>query len=214
MKLYVYDHCPFCVKSRSIFGLKSQPFVLVVMMNDDAATPERMIGRKVAPILEDEGHFLPESMDIVKKIDGLDGGSVLTGDTNPMVADWIKQNTATLYALAMPRWASAPLPEFATPEARAYFTKNKEAIIGPFSNRLAESARLIDAVNLDLTSLAPLIESPSAINGELSTDDIHLFAHLRSLSIVSGVRYPQVVDDYRQIMSEKTGVQLHDAIAT
>lgn len=153
-------------------------------------------------------------MDIVKKIDGLGGASVLTGDTNPMVVDWIKQNTATLYALAMPRWASAPLPEFATHEARVYFKKNKEAIIGPFSDRLAESARLIDTVNLGLTSLAPLIKSPSAINGELSVDDIHLFAHLRSLSIVRGVQYPQTVDDYRQMMSEKAGVQLHDAIAT
>ena len=23
MKLYVYDHCPFCVRARMIFGLKS-----------------------------------------------------------------------------------------------------------------------------------------------------------------------------------------------
>ncbi|MDU4397175.1 MAG: glutaredoxin, partial [Haemophilus parainfluenzae] len=23
MKLYVYDHCPFCVRARMIFGLKN-----------------------------------------------------------------------------------------------------------------------------------------------------------------------------------------------
>ena len=25
MKLYVYDHCPFCVRARMIFGLKNLP---------------------------------------------------------------------------------------------------------------------------------------------------------------------------------------------
>jgi glutaredoxin 2 len=214
MKLYVYDHCPFCVKSRSIFGLKNQPFELVIMLNDDAATPERMIGKKMAPILEDEGHFLAESMDIVTRIDGRDGSSVLTGNTNPLVADWIKDGTKTVYALAMPRWASASLPEFATPEARAFFTKNKEAIIGPFPDRLAESGHLIEAVNLSLKNLEPMVRSPDAVNGELSTDDIHLFAHLRALSIVKNVIYPQVVDAYRRRMSVKMGVALHDEIAS
>lgn len=28
MKLYVYDHCPFCAKARMIFGLKSLPLEL------------------------------------------------------------------------------------------------------------------------------------------------------------------------------------------
>ena len=45
MKLYIYDHCPFCVKARMIFGLKNKPVELVVMLNDDeerdAETPDR-----------------------------------------------------------------------------------------------------------------------------------------------------------------------------
>ena len=31
MKLYVYDHCPFCVRARMIFGLKNLPVELVVI---------------------------------------------------------------------------------------------------------------------------------------------------------------------------------------
>ena len=27
MKLFIYDHCPFCVKARMIFGLKRQPIL-------------------------------------------------------------------------------------------------------------------------------------------------------------------------------------------
>ncbi|SUG28943.1 glutaredoxin [Salmonella enterica subsp. arizonae] len=39
MKLYIYDHCPFCVKARMIFGLKNIPVELNVLQNDDEATP-------------------------------------------------------------------------------------------------------------------------------------------------------------------------------
>lgn len=52
MKLYIYDHCPFCLKARMIFGLKNLPVELIVMSNDDEATPTRMIGQKMAPILQ------------------------------------------------------------------------------------------------------------------------------------------------------------------
>ncbi|WP_313200173.1 glutaredoxin 2 [Rhizobium sp.] len=214
MKLYVYDHCPFCVKARSIFGLKGVSFELVVMLNDDATTPERMVGRKVAPILEEEGQYLAESMDIVAKIDALDGQCILTGPTVRAVTDWLKESSSNLYALAMPRWASSELPEFATAEARAFFTQKKEAIIGPFSERLAESKPLIEAANANLARLDPLIQSADAVNRELSTDDIHLFAHLRALSIVQGVIYPHAVEAYRKRMSMKMDVPLHDNIAS
>jgi glutaredoxin 2 len=214
MKLYVYDHCPFCVKARSIFGLKRLPFELVVMLNDDAATPERMVGRKVAPIMENESHFLAESMDIVANIDAVHGQRTLTGPTNPVVTDWIRESSPNLYALAMPRWARAQLPEFATAEARAFFTQKKEAIIGPFSDRLAETEDLITTANLNLTRLDPLIQSADAVNGELSTDDIHLFAHLRALSIVRGITYPPAVEAYRKRMSKMMDVPLHDDIAS
>jgi glutaredoxin 2 len=48
VKLYIYDHCPFCVKARMIFGLKNIPVELNVLLNDDEATPTRMIGKNGA----------------------------------------------------------------------------------------------------------------------------------------------------------------------
>lgn len=51
MKLYIYEHCPFCVRARMIFGLKNVPVEQQVLLSDDFATPERMIGEKMAPIL-------------------------------------------------------------------------------------------------------------------------------------------------------------------
>ena len=63
MKLYVYDHCPFCVRARMIFGLKNLPVELVVLANDDEATPIGLVGKKVVPILvKEDGTAMPESL--------------------------------------------------------------------------------------------------------------------------------------------------------
>lgn len=214
MKLFVYDHCPFCVKARTIFGLKDIPFELVILLNDDVATPTSMIGKKMAPILEHDGHFIAESMDIVAHVDGLSGKSTFSGARNPLIDQWISDTSDSLFKLALPRWAAADLKEFSTPEARAFFRRNKEAMIGPFEAHMAASRDYIDTLNRHLPALETLIVSPDAVNGELSEDDIHLFAALRTMSIVAGIDYSPAVDAYRVRMSERTGIDLHDRIAT
>jgi glutaredoxin 2 len=213
MKLFVYDHCPFCVKARTIFGFKNIAFDLVILLNDDEATPTRMIGKKMAPILEHDGRYLAESMDIVGYIDGLSGERVLSGAVNPAVAQWNSDASGPLFSLALPRWAAADLEEFSTPAARAYFTRNKERMIGSFEEHMAASPDYIATLNRHLLALEPLIQSPDAVNGELSEDDVHLFANLRSMSIVRGIKYPPAVEAYRLRMAERSGVDLHDSIA-
>ncbi|MEQ5205309.1 glutaredoxin domain-containing protein, partial [Providencia rettgeri] len=43
MKLYIYDHCPFCVRARMIFGLKKVAVEEVILLDNDIETPTRMI---------------------------------------------------------------------------------------------------------------------------------------------------------------------------
>ena len=70
MKLYIYDHCPFCVRARMAAGLFGADVEEVVMANDDEATPIGMIGAKQVPILQKEdGSFMGESLDIVRYLD-------------------------------------------------------------------------------------------------------------------------------------------------
>jgi glutaredoxin 2 len=211
MKLYHYDHCPYCVKARMIFGLKGVAVTLHALLNDDEATPIRMIGVKQVPILErGDGSFMPESMDIVRYVDGLDGNPCLRGAPNPAIATWLAGVRDYIYKLAMPRWVEAPLEEFATPSARAYFTHKKEAMIGDFGEQRARSTEYIARANADMAALAPLITSPEAVNGTLSEDDIHLFAALRAFSIMRGITYPTAVEAYRQTMATRADVPLHD----
>lgn len=215
MRLYIYDHCPYCVKARMIFGLKNMRVELVTLLNDDEATPTRLVGKKVVPILQfEDGNAMPESMDIVRKIDAIDNKPVLTGTGgNTTLAKWFEQMSAVQNPLAMPRWVQAPMEEFNTELARRSFIKRKEPYIGSFAKHLANSDALKAEAEALLEKLAGMIHSPRAIHGELSEDDIHLFATLRVLSIVKGLRYPEKVERYRQYMSQISGVPLHDSIA-
>lgn len=209
MKLYIYDHCPFCLKARMIFGLKNIPIELKVLLNDDEVTPTKMIGKKMAPILQkDDSRYLPESMDIVHYVDKLDGEPLITGSTNAAISDWLRHVQTYVQQLTIPRIAKAPFDEFATPEARAYFTKKKEAMIGSFADLLAHSPGLIKKISDDLRKLDKLIVQPNAVNGELSEDDIHLFPLLRNLTLVAGIEWPSRVAAYRDNMAKQTQINL------
>lgn len=82
-RIYVYDHCPFCVRVRLAFGLKNIKHEIRFLANDDIPTPTSLIGKKAVPIFEippsstasDHGMerlVMPESLDIIKYVDSLD----------------------------------------------------------------------------------------------------------------------------------------------
>ncbi|MCI4238702.1 glutaredoxin 2 [Dickeya dianthicola] len=209
MKLFVYDHCPFCVKARMIFGLKRLPVELHVLSNDDEATPISMVGQKMVPILQkQDGSYMPESLDIVKYIDELDGKPVLTGPLNPAIDAWIRRVYEYASRLLIPRFSRAAFEEFATDAGRNYFIHKKEGQIGSFDTHFSQTAVLIGQLEGDLQALAPLIVSPQACNGTLSLDDINLFALLRSLTIVADVNVPAAVAAYCDTLSQNANVEL------
>ncbi len=214
MKLYIYEHCPFCVKARMIFGLKNLPVELIVMQNDDEQLPNKLVGQKMAPILQKEdGSAMPESMDIVHYVDNLDHQPLLQGSTNPAIQDWLRRVNGYINKLLIPRIAEAGFAEFATPEARRYFREKKQASLGDFAELRKHAPGLIKNISDDLRQLDKLIVKPNAVNGELSEDDLHLFPLLRSLTLVSGIEWPSRVADYRDNMAKQTQINLLSALA-
>ncbi|WP_039058054.1 glutaredoxin 2 [Enterobacter sp. Bisph1] len=214
MKLYIYEHCPFCVKARMIFGLKNIPVELNTLLSDDEATPTKMIGQKMVPILQkDDSRYLPESMDIVHYVDKLDGKPLLTGKRNPKLEEWLRKVNGYVNRLLLPRFAKSAFAEFSTPQARAAFVSKKEAAIGDFAGHLAHSTGLAKNISDDLRALDKLIVQPNAVNGELSEDDIQLFPLLRNLTIVSGITWPSRVADYRDNMAKQTQINLLSSMA-
>ncbi len=214
-KLYVYDHCPYCTRARMIFGYKNVDLDLRYLLNDDEDSHMEKIGQKMVPILQKhDGSYMAESADIVHYIDALDGSKILIDDQSSEITDWLAQTGETVRRLCMPRWCLTDMPEFKTASARAYFMIKKEQSIGAFGENIAQTNDLKKQMQAYLQKLESLLNKGSFIHGaQPSFDDIMLFAHLRSLTIVKGLRWPQKVRQYLAVQSELTNIWLFDAYA-
>ena len=215
MKLYVYDHCPYCVKARMIFGLKKVPFKLITLLNDDEKTPFNMIGQKMVPILEvKKQDFMPESLDIISYIDKQNKPTTVLWTRDTQLSKWLDKNSDTCYQLAMPRWIKMPLKEFKSQKSRDYFQDKKEAYIGSFKHCLKNTAPLVKKMTQQLDILESFFEKNQAFfTGTLSVNDFHLFAFLRSLTVVKGLNLPKKIKYYSQKMAEQSQVPLHTDMA-
>ena len=211
MKLFIYDHCPYCVKARMIFGLKKVPFELVTLLNDDEKTPIEMIGKKMVPILEKEpGQFMPESMDIVQFIDKKFPPVIVSDEEDSSLLEILDQARTAYYSLVMPRWIYSSMEEFKTPSARQYFQNKKEEMTGPFSTALENTENFKREIKAVLQEIEKKMtkENQWYLRDQISFNDFHLFAFLRSLTIVKNLSFPPLLERYTKDCSKKSQIPL------
>ena len=211
MKLYVYDHCPFCTRARMAAALRGVATELVYLPNDDEDTPIRLIGAKQLPILQKEdGSHMGESLDIVRYFYRQDS-SALDEAVRPEIQAWVDAFGDWGYRLIMPRDVQLGLPEFAAESSVAYFKAKKEAFLeASFEQLLQETPRYLAQAQEALHALNGLI-APNAdyVNGtHLSMEDILVFPLLRNLSMVKGAAYPDNVAHYVRAMSQAAKIPL------
>lgn len=211
MKLYVYDHCPFCTRARMAAALRGVATELVYLPNDDEDTPIRLIGAKQLPILQKEdGSHMGESLDIVRYFYRQDS-SALDEAVRPEIQAWVEAFADWGNRLIMPRDVQLDLPEFAAESSVAYFKGKKEAWLeASFEQLLQETPRYLAQAQEALHALNGLI-TPNAdyANGtHLSMEDILVFPLLRNLSMVKGVAYPDNVAHYVRAMSQAAKIPL------
>ncbi len=215
MKLYVYEHCPFCVMTKMIFVLKNYSIEISYLLYDDIHTPMQMIGRKQLPILEYQpNRFMPESYDIIQYVDKLVGTPKINLPEFKTITEWANKLNRFIYRLTYPRWINAPFPEFSTDEAKKYFHQNKDPSGGGFISDLADPS-LIRRAQRALDSLENLIKDYPLLdlNRSLSWSDFVLFGQLHSLSIIKGLSYGSFVDQWRKKTAEICFIALNDKYA-
>ena len=211
MKLYIYDHCPFCVRARMIFGLRSLPVEIEVFANDDEAGPTALIGEKVVPILiKPDGTAMDESLDIVRFVDEYAGKERLDETIRPEIQVWLDKVSKYSSSLTAPRCVQIGLPEFATESARAYYIAKKTGAYGDFAENIARTDEYLAQLHADLPELAALIHSEAHIGERLGYEDIITFPVLRNLTMVKGVHYPAEIRRYVEAMSAHSRVPLFD----
>jgi glutaredoxin 2 len=132
---------------------------------------------------------------------------MLTGQQRGEVAAWADNIVAKTGPLTMPRYPLLGLPEFATVAALDHYTLRKRKAYGDFVELRAKTRAQIDTLMPDLEDLDRLVESPTAVNGELSLDDVRVLPLLRSAAVVKGLRFPRRVRDYFEAMMQRIGHQ-------
>ena len=210
MKLYIYDHCPFCVRARMIFGIQQIPVELITLANDDEATPIRLIGAKQVPILQKlDGSYMGESLDIVRHINA-QASQPISETIRPEIQAWADKVGEYYNQLLFPRSIQLGLPEFATPAAVVYFILKKEASIGTgIAQMLDKTPELLAQIHSDLQTLASQIHSDTLNGSDLSMEDILIFPMLRNLTMVRGIQFPAVVQDYIANMAQRSQINTY-----
>jgi glutaredoxin 2 len=178
-----------------------------VVLDDDTDTLMSLVKKRVVPILvKDDGHPMLESMDMVKYIDGV-GEPILVGPQRPEIAAWSDRTAEESKLLTWPRYPLLGLPEFATVAALDHYTMRKRKAIGDFVELRSKTRDQLRDLNSQLQELDRLIESPHAVNGRLSLDDVRVLPLLRSAAVVKGLRFPDKVRNYFERMMTSIGYQ-------
>lgn len=209
MKLYLYDHCPFCVRADMVAGWRKLPVARVYLLNDDVQAHLDLIGVKMAPILQfDDDRAIGESLDIVQALDRVDTGGAHLDPWDQVSAQMAGLSSVghAINCLLFPRNVRLGLPEFATEGAIAYFTERKQDGIGmTFNQALAETPDHIDTVERMLAEMTP-VDVPTA---QLRMGDVLLFPTLRNLTMVQGLTWPAWAQTYVTEVAALTGVQTY-----
>jgi len=207
MRLYLWEHCWICFRVRMVAALKRLHLQETVLLEDDSATMINLVGKRVVPILvKDDGQPMLESMDMVAYIDGL-GTPILVGPQRSELAAWATATADKSAPLTWPRYPLLGLPEFSTIAAHDHYVIRKRKRLGDFVELRAMTREYIDALIPNLETLDRLIESPTAVNGKLSLDDIRVLPLLRSAAVVKGLSFPKKVRDYFETMMSRIGYQ-------
>lgn len=199
MKLYLYDHCPFCVRADMVANYKQVAHEKVYLLNDDEKSCFDLIGAKMVPILQfDDGKAMGESLDIVQKLDELGSRNrpLQPGTDIQALLAQIGEVGLAVSCLLFPRNIAIGLPEFATQSARDYFEVRKAAIIKrPFAQALKETPTHKAAIENMLAALPPL-PAAAGRDGVLGRDDVLLHPTLRNLTMVKDLVIPAQVRAY------------------
>ncbi|HEV2549448.1 MAG TPA: glutaredoxin 2 [Stellaceae bacterium] len=205
MKLYMFEHCSLCFRVRMTAALKGMHLQEIVVLDDDTDTIVGLVGRRVIPVLElDDGRPMLESMAMVRHIEGL-GKPVLTGAERPEIAAWEECATPKLAHLTQPRYPLLGLREFAMVAAHDHYVMSKRKALGDLVELRAQTRTFLKDLTPDLEALDRMIESPRAVNGELSLDDVRVLPLLRSAAVVAGLRFPGHVRNYYEAMMDRIG---------
>ncbi|ACD31083.1 glutaredoxin 2 [Francisella tularensis] len=214
MKIYIYHHCPYCIKVRLVADLSNFDYQMIILANDDEKAHIDRIGSKQVPFLEkDDGTFIKESDEICKFIAKVQNFEIAESTIDDFVKGCIADLEPHYRRIIYPRIPHHPRNEcdFPTQSAKEYFINKKSQYIGDFDALLRNPPYdSIKAINQILAKIDPFIKTPF-INGEkFSWDDINIFPIFFILTMSKDLlEIPTNITNYIKNIEAKTNIELY-----
>ncbi|ALB01780.1 glutaredoxin [Francisella persica ATCC VR-331] len=213
MKIYLYHHCPYCIKVRLVADLSNLDYQMITLANDNEKAHIDRIGSKQVPFLEkNDGTFIKESDEICKFIAKTQNFEIAESTIDSFVKDCIVELAPHYRRIVYPRIPHHPRNEcdFPTQSAKEYFISKKQ-YIGDFDALLKNPPYdSIRAINQILVKIDPLIKTPF-INGEkFSWDDINILPIFFILTMARDLlEIPTNITNYIKNIESKTNIELY-----
>ena len=212
MKLYQYNHCPYCVRIKMMLGRKKFEHQTITIAYDDIKTPTEIIGKKLLPILiKNDNTAMGESLDILKYLDNLDENPILSTQKLPNnINDALFNLRKNANKLHKPRIVHANIEDFSTTGSIEYYeNKFKKKYETDFEQCLKETKNLLPEVQYNLDKINDLLTSQKNIYQDIfAMADIHLFPGLRNLTIVKDINFPSNLKNYMCYQAEQAEIEL------
>lgn len=207
MKLYVYEHCPFCARVGFIAGMLHIPLERVVLAYDDVTTPTRLVGKKAVPILEKEdGTAIDESMDIIDYFVQLRLPNAPSLSASQAVLDWQSQAFPLLQKIGYPRWPELGLGEFLTASSRQAWQDKKETDELNFLELKASTAAIAAQTSALIKQVEPILLPHHGVPTLI--DEAIVFSLLRGWVCEPSIEWPTEVMQWLRRRSAATGVSV------
>jgi len=210
--LHCYDHCPYCIRVELALTFLGVPYTREVYGYGDFEGPKKLTGKKQLPVLEHLGHKTPESLDIIDILDANTPHRSIPPKTNRSDLDeWLRDSKGTRTNLTRPRVFKVPVKDWANIEDTRYATQKYEKLGFNYSQAKARTADLIVEMNewLEKFSDKLLYDTQSVNEFGFGMDDILVIPHLRTLTCVKGLKWPDKLRKYLENSFEDVKAELY-----
>lgn len=215
MDLFIYEHCPYCIRVCLAAGYKNIALNVQVLAYDDQY-PISLAGKKVLPVLQKkDGQYMGESLDICHYLDQFDSNTSIAANSQPIITDLAEQIRALSRPLVYPRQTFHPMnAEVFLPQSAAdyYRQKMETSLAVSFEQAFLSSEEYVDKLQQPLHYLNQQLIRQYSSSEQFSYDDIILFPVLRGLTVAQDVlKLPANIEDYLNRLSARCNVTLYSA---
>lgn len=208
MKLYIYDHCPFCARVAFVARSLGLTVELVSVDYHDAETLIDLIGKKMVPVLEkDDGSIMAESLDIISYFMDLANSDEPREPANPVTQFQTRAFPLT-QRIGRPRWWKLDLPEYRTEESKAAWRESKETDEFNFDKLIEQTPQFVQLINPLLKDAELLLNFEKGESTLPLIDQAVYFSMLRGFYVESSIEWPPTLDRWMERKSKELGVGL------